>query len=199
MTNKKKILSYKKVRETFSGSNKYPGFHARMMASLIDLTLIAILFSPLFMMIGNLVYGDSTPSEMIQKASVEMVEMHNNTGSKIDFFTFISNNPEYNDYFFKQYGLIKMVVYQLLQLVAIIVIVLIFWFNKQSTPGKMFLSIKIVDAKTLGKPSNRQLIIRLFSYVISIVPVFLGMIWIVFDSRKQAWHDKIANTLVVKV
>ncbi|MCT4635788.1 MAG: RDD family protein [Rickettsiales bacterium] len=201
MTNKKKkkILSYKKVRESFSGSSKYPGFQARMMASLIDLTLIALLFSPLFMLLGNLVYGDSAPSEMIRHAVFDMIEVNKDTGMKPDFIAFISTNPEYSDYFFKQYGLIKMVLLQLSQLIAIMVVVMVFWFKKQATPGKMLLSMKIVDAKTLGKPSSRQLIIRLVGYIISVVPVFLGVIWIVFDSRKQAWHDKIANTLVIKV
>lgn len=195
---KKKMLSYKKVRETFSGSKKYPGFQARMMASLIDLTLIALLFSPLFMLLGNIVYGDSAPSEVIRHAVLDMVEVNKETGAKPDFMAFISTNPEYSDFFFKQYGLIKMVIYQLFQLIAIMVVVIVFWVKKQATPGKMLLSMKIVDAKTLGKPSNRQLIIRLFSYIISVVPVFLGVIWIVFDARKQAWHDKIANTLIIK-
>jgi uncharacterized RDD family membrane protein YckC len=27
----------------------------------------------------------------------------------------------------------------------------------------------------------------------------LGFIWIVFDDAKQAWHDKIAGTVVVRV
>lgn len=201
MTNsrKQKILSYKKVRESFSGSKKYPGFQARMMAALIDLTLIALFLSPLFMLLSNLFYGDSAPSEIIRNAVLDMIEVNKDTGMKPDFMAFISNNPEYSDYFFKRYGLIKMVLYQLFQLIAIMAIVIVFWIKKQSTPGKMLLSMKIVDANTLGKPSNRQLIFRLFSYIVSVVPVFLGLIWIVFDSRKQAWHDKIANTLVVKV
>jgi uncharacterized RDD family membrane protein YckC len=27
----------------------------------------------------------------------------------------------------------------------------------------------------------------------------IGFIWIIFDRRKQGWHDKMANTVVVKV
>jgi uncharacterized RDD family membrane protein YckC len=27
----------------------------------------------------------------------------------------------------------------------------------------------------------------------------IGFIWILFDARKQGWHDKMANTVVVKV
>ncbi len=196
---KKKLLSHKIIRETFSGSNKYPGFQARMMATLIDLTLIGLLFTPLFSLIGNIIYGDVPPSEMINEATAEMVELYNTTGKKLDFMDFINNTPEYNNYFFKEYGLLKLAIYQIAQFLALATIVIVFWIKKQATPGKMFLSIKIVDATSLEKPSNRQLIIRLLSYIISILPAFLGIIWMVFDSKKQAWHDKISNTLVIKV
>ena len=195
---KAKLLSQKIIRETFSSSNKYPGFQARLMAILIDLTLIALLFTPLFMLIGNIFYGDNAPSDMLNKASIEMIEIYETSGTRINFWEFISNSPKYNDFFFKQYGFIKMALYQLIQFIILGVVILIFWLKKQATPGKICLSIKIVDATTLGKPSKRQLIIRLFSYIISILPVFLGVIWMLFDSRKQTWHDKIANTLVVR-
>lgn len=195
---KKELLSNKIIRETFSGNNKYPGFQARMMATLIDLTLIGILFSPLFMLIGNIIYGEVAPSEMISQATLEMIEIHNKTGAKPEFMAFILENPEYNDYFFKEYGMAKLVLYQIAQFLTLAAVILAFWIKKQATPGKMLLSLKIVDAATLDKPSTRQLIIRLFSYIISILPLFLGIIWIVFDGRKQAWHDKIAGTLIIK-
>jgi uncharacterized RDD family membrane protein YckC len=28
--------------------------------------------------------------------------------------------------------------------------------------------------------------------------LYLGFIWILFDDRRQGWHDKIADTLVVE-
>jgi len=30
------------------------------------------------------------------------------------------------------------------------------------------------------------------------VALFLGFFWIIWDKKKQGWHDKIAGTLVVK-
>ena len=33
---------------------------------------------------------------------------------------------------------------------------------------------------------------------LSSLPLFLGFLWIVFDSRKQGWHDKLAGTVVVQ-
>jgi uncharacterized RDD family membrane protein YckC len=30
------------------------------------------------------------------------------------------------------------------------------------------------------------------------LPLFIGILWVAFDSRKQGWHDKIAGTVVVR-
>jgi uncharacterized RDD family membrane protein YckC len=49
--------------------------------------------------------------------------------------------------------------------------------------------------------SRVDLVIGLLRYVgliISFVALFLGVVWVAFDSRKQGWHDKIAGTLVVR-
>ncbi len=76
--------------------------------------------------------------------------------------------------------------------------VILFWAYRQATPGKMAIGAKIVDAKTLGKPSNGQLIGRYLAYYLSTIVLLLGFIWVAFDSRKQGWHDKLAGTLVVR-
>ena len=79
------------------------------------------------------------------------------------------------------------------------VLIIGFWLWKCATPGKMLISAEIADAKTLGKPSAGQLIIRYIGYIISTVVLMLGFLWIAIDSRKQGWHDKIAGTIVVRV
>jgi hypothetical protein len=30
------------------------------------------------------------------------------------------------------------------------------------------------------------------------LPCFLGYLWVVFDARKQSWHGKLADTVVVR-
>nr|WP_320192656.1 RDD family protein [uncultured Desulfobacter sp.] len=76
--------------------------------------------------------------------------------------------------------------------------IIIFWTYKSATPGKMALKLTIVDAKTGGHPSTGQLIGRYFGYYISIIPLFLGLIWVGIDRRKQGLHDKLAGTVVIK-
>lgn len=38
---------------------------------------------------------------------------------------------------------------------------------------------------------------RLFGYILSGIPLYLGYIWAGFDPKKQAWHDKLAGTVVL--
>ncbi|MDH5518273.1 MAG: RDD family protein [Gammaproteobacteria bacterium] len=73
-----------------------------------------------------------------------------------------------------------------------------FWVYKSATPGKMLLKLSIVDAQTGEKPSARQFVGRYLGYYLSMLPLFLGIIWIGFDKRKQGWHDKLAGTVVIK-
>jgi uncharacterized RDD family membrane protein YckC len=74
---------------------------------------------------------------------------------------------------------------------------LLFWRFRGATPGKMAIGAKIVDARTGGAPSTGALTLRFVAYIVSMLPFFLGFLWIAFDKRKQGFHDKIAKTVVV--
>jgi len=76
--------------------------------------------------------------------------------------------------------------------------IILFWVYKSSSPGKMFFSACIVDAKTGRDPSPRQCVVRYLGYFVSLLPLGLGFLWIAFDRRKQGWHDKLAGTVVVR-
>ena len=85
-----------------------------------------------------------------------------------------------------------------LQVVFPAIVVLAFWIYRNATPGKMVIHAKIVDARTGAAPSNGQLIGRYLGYYVSIFSLGLGFLWIVFDARKQGFHDKLAGTVVVR-
>lgn len=78
------------------------------------------------------------------------------------------------------------------------VAIISFWSVKQATPGKMMMSSYIVDATTGEKPSIGQFVGRYFAYILSVIPLGLGFLWAAFDKRNQGWHDKLANTVVVR-
>ena len=73
-----------------------------------------------------------------------------------------------------------------------------FWIARGATPGKMAISAIIVDADTFAEPTPARLIARYLGYYVSLIPFGIGLIWVAFDARKQGWHDKIANTVVIK-
>jgi len=76
--------------------------------------------------------------------------------------------------------------------------VIVFWVAKSATPGKMAFRLSIVDAKTGEKPTPVQFVIRYICYYVAAIPLFIGIIWVGFDRRKQGWHDKIAGTVVIQ-
>jgi uncharacterized RDD family membrane protein YckC len=78
-----------------------------------------------------------------------------------------------------------------------VMLVIAFWVLKQGTPGKILLKMKIVDAKTGGCPTMTQWIIRYVGYIPAMLVVLLGILWIIWDPKKQGWHDKLAGTVVV--
>jgi uncharacterized RDD family membrane protein YckC len=72
------------------------------------------------------------------------------------------------------------------------------WCLWSSTPGKMAVSTKIVDAQTGRKPKARQFLLRFLGYYLSALPLGLGFLWVLVDRKKQAWHDKLAGTVVIR-
>jgi uncharacterized RDD family membrane protein YckC len=73
-----------------------------------------------------------------------------------------------------------------------------FWVWRGQTPGKMAAGIKVI--RTDSSPVKWQCAVRrCFGYVVSAITLFIGFIWVAFDSRKQGVQDKIADTYVVKL
>lgn len=71
-----------------------------------------------------------------------------------------------------------------------------FWVLAGFTPGKALLGLRVVRSD--GRPVNLgRALLRFIGYSIAALPLFLGFIWILFDNRRQGWHDKIARTYVI--
>jgi uncharacterized RDD family membrane protein YckC len=64
--------------------------------------------------------------------------------------------------------------------------------------GNKILGIRVVDADS-GEPLSyvRAFARALMSYI-SAIPLLLGYFWMLWDRRKQTWHDKVASSLVVR-
>ncbi len=77
-------------------------------------------------------------------------------------------------------------------------IVLLFWVERQGTPGKLALGLRIVDARDGGPVPVGRLALRYIGYLVSALPLGLGYLWAIWDPRRQSWHDKMGGTVVVK-
>jgi uncharacterized RDD family membrane protein YckC len=81
--------------------------------------------------------------------------------------------------------------------ILILFITVGFWVSFLGTPGKLLLSCQVVDADSFKIISVRQAFVRFVAYLASILPLMLGFLWVLKDARKQGFHDKIANTVVL--
>ena len=64
------------------------------------------------------------------------------------------------------------------------------------TIGKAIMGLQVVPLKG-GRIGIGRATLRYFGYIISIIPLFFGFVWILFSRKRQGWHDKIARTCVV--
>jgi len=78
------------------------------------------------------------------------------------------------------------------------ILTIFFWIKFLGTPGKMILNLRVVDEHTGGSLSIGKAIGRYFAYIPSALPIFLGFFWIIFSDKKQAWHDILAGTVVIR-
>ena len=104
----------------------------------------------------------------------------------------------YGDAYFTSEAMFSGTMDFLLSWVAPPVAIISFWIIRSATPGKMAFRAVIVDAETGGKPSRGQCVGRYFGYFVASLPLFLGILWVAFDARKQGWHDKLAGTVVIR-
>jgi uncharacterized RDD family membrane protein YckC len=66
------------------------------------------------------------------------------------------------------------------------------------TLGMRLFGLRVVGAD--GQPIGiGTALIRWLGLFLSFIVLFIGVIWVAFDPRKQGWHDKIAQTYVVYV
>jgi uncharacterized RDD family membrane protein YckC len=84
-----------------------------------------------------------------------------------------------------------------LMLIVLAIYGAVMWKIKGTTVGGILCNLHVVRLD--GRPIDwGTAIVRALSCFLSLVVLGLGFIWIAFDSEKQAWHDKIAGTVVVR-
>ncbi len=85
-----------------------------------------------------------------------------------------------------------------LELVMLAIYGAIMWKLRGSTIGGIVFDLQVVRLD--GRPIDWETaIVRALGCFLSLAVAGLGFFWIAFDRGRQAWHDKIAGTAVVRV
>jgi uncharacterized RDD family membrane protein YckC len=72
------------------------------------------------------------------------------------------------------------------------------WTWKGTTVGGIVLGLKV--ARLDGRPLTFVVaLVRALAAAFSVIILFLGFLWIVWDADKQGWHDRIAGTVVLRL
>jgi uncharacterized RDD family membrane protein YckC len=147
---------------------QYAGFGARLVAYLIDGLILGIPFAIIVILLGG-----------VAAATV---------GSTVDASGQVNGAAVAGGL-----GLL-FVVY--LGLVVVQILYFIFFWSRGGTIGQRILHLRVVDATTGGNIPMGRAFLRYIGIVISAMPCYLGLLWAIWDPRKQGWHDKIASTVV---
>jgi len=171
----------------------YPGFISRILSSVIDVGLAAIIIIPICAILYSVIYDGNPPSKQLAEL------MNQAYGSQPDVnkaSESLHHNAEYIK-FMREKGYRAIFLEQLIQVALLAACIFIAWVKMQSTPGKTLLSMKIVDEKTMGVPTIKQYILRIIGYIISIIPLGFGIFYILLNKKRRAFHDLIAGTVVI--
>ncbi len=79
------------------------------------------------------------------------------------------------------------------------VLIIFFWVCYRATPGKMLMDCQVVDATTLENLRPGQALLRYVGYFLSLLPLGLGFLWILWDKQHRGFHDLIAHTVVLRL
>ena len=74
-----------------------------------------------------------------------------------------------------------------------------FWTTSGQTPGKMVMGLKVVNAENGALLEPSAALLRYVGYFVSGIALGLGYLWVLWDPKHDAWHDKIAKTKVIKI
>jgi uncharacterized RDD family membrane protein YckC len=155
----------------YAGQKSYAGFWIRLAARLVDGLIVGIPLSVIFFILLALAGGlaSSTSNSSQNTQSATGVVL---SGVFILFY--------------------------LLVLVATIGYQVYFWGTSGSTLGMRLFKLQVVDAITGGPIGIPRAVVRWLMTIVNSWACYIGWIWVAFDPRKQGWHDKVANSVVLQ-
>ena len=87
---------------------------------------------------------------------------------------------------------------QLILLLELAGFYLYFWSRQGQTLGMTAWRIKVVDMSG-DPPTFKQLLVRLLTAPLSWLSCGVGYLWFYVGDRRQTWHDRLSDTMVVHI
>jgi uncharacterized RDD family membrane protein YckC len=72
------------------------------------------------------------------------------------------------------------------------------WGTTGQTIGMALLGLRVVRNADGGKITWGTAVLRFIGLLVAFACIWVGVIWVAFDSRKRGWHDMIGGTVVVR-
>lgn len=162
----------------YSAAPQYAGFGSRLGATIIDGLLLALIGAPF-----SIAAWASLKHALRDCVSIEQFD-----GTKD-----IVCGPGGVD---KPFVALAIALYAIGLVVGVVVYVR--WIGKGQSPGLKAVGARVVDANTGAPIGTGRAVGRYFARILSALPCFLGFFWVLWDARKQTWHDKMVSSVVVK-
>jgi len=70
-------------------------------------------------------------------------------------------------------------------------------WSRGGTWGMRAVGLRLASTATGGAPGFGSALVRFIVQYFSMIPLYLGFLWMLWDDQKQTWHDKAAGTVVV--
>ncbi len=82
--------------------------------------------------------------------------------------------------------------------IGLIIALQIIWEGRGGSPFRRGVSVLIVDQHTYQPIGPWRAFVRILVANFSLMVFGLGFLWMLWDPKKQTWHDKAAGSVVVK-
>ena len=150
----------------------YAGFISRLLAYIIDVTIIVLVISL---------------TTWFLSVTATMLQLKQIMGWLLNFLPSIKSLLS---------GLFSPTALFIYAFIFIVIYNTFFISIAGQTPGKALMGIRVVPLVG-GKVSIWRAFLRYLGYYLSGGVFFLGFLWILIDDRRMGWHDKIARTCVI--
>ena len=171
-------------KQLFQKPVEYASFNRRLYSMTIDVLFFILLTTPIMNLIGYFLIGENDIVSITKGFQPQEIEQ------EIQFDLFLAKLAEYK-------LLQKYLFMMFIMFVLLFIYEFFFWIKFDTTPGKWLLSTKMVDADTLQSPKPKQYVKRFLYYFVSTIPLYLGFFAINWSPKKQAWHDRFTNIVVI--